>query len=371
MDETRWNNLVSTVGNFDMIAVAAGVGASEWDGPACKAAVIDVARRATTPYCDSGCSPLGFCDSDCRDVADLCGRMVSYDVLQGVMTGGGYEMVMKGMIGDLAPCLNDILVYITGDGDASKICDSSFSSFAHMSFGSAPNTDCLPLSTDPNSFLRDPSSSPSSGSCALSKYDVYEAEKADVIARNEALLSEARNATPPVVEPVLVETKSYPWWRGVAIPTIPLLMFALLWVGDRLSVKKKEAGAENLAAVTPVSPPRARSCCRRRCRCSSAAEAGKRREGRRGREREDHKVSLLLPLLQCGRSGQGTRGQEGARARRSQGIATAAAALLRKKWASERASGDANPNERARPHLARPHLSSAALGSAAPEIGRT
>ncbi|GMI31372.1 hypothetical protein TeGR_g13262, partial [Tetraparma gracilis] len=249
MDETRWNKMVSTVGNFDMIAVAAGIGPSEWDGPACKAAVIDTARRATTPYCSSSCSPLGFCDSDCRDVATLCGRMVSYDVLQGVMPNGAYEMIMKGMIGDLVPCLNDILVYITGNGDASKICDSSFYPFSHMSFGSTPNTDCLPLSTDPNPFLRDPSSS---GSCALSNWDIFAAELDDVTAHNEALLLNATNATAADETAEEEPPPRFPSWREPAVALIPPAMLLLLLVGDRLSVKKKKSDSDNLATVTPV-----------------------------------------------------------------------------------------------------------------------
>jgi hypothetical protein len=35
---------------------------------------------------------------------------------------------------------------------------------------------------------------------------------------------------------------------------IPAIMFVLLLVGDRLSIKKKKSSSDNLAAVTPVSP---------------------------------------------------------------------------------------------------------------------
>ncbi|GMI39661.1 hypothetical protein TeGR_g11879 [Tetraparma gracilis] len=249
MDETRWDKLVSTVGNFDMIAVAAGVAPSEWDGPACKATIIDAARRATTPHCSSDCIPLGVCDADCNDIVDVCRRMVSHDVLQGVMKGGNFEVVMKGMIGDLAPCLNDVLIWVTGNGDASKICNSSFYPFESMSFGSTPNRTCLPLSTDPNTFLRDPSTPPD-GDCALSKFDNFAAELANVTAHNKALDAAAEATANDVVDAPADER---PWWRAFAAPGIPLLMFALLAAGDWLSVKKKKAPSENnMAAVAPV-----------------------------------------------------------------------------------------------------------------------
>ncbi|GMI57835.1 hypothetical protein TeGR_g3637, partial [Tetraparma gracilis] len=256
MDETKWNKMVSTIGNLDMIAVAAGVDPHEWDGPACKAAIIDAARRATTPYCSSDCTPLGVCDTDCRSVADVCGRMVEYDVLQNIMENGAYVAIMTSMLGnDLAPCFNDVLVWVTGNGDASKICDSASYPFSHMSFGATPSEDCLPVSTDPNSFLRNSSSS--SGNCSLSRWDNYGADFDNVTALNderaaynEALVLNATNAT--AAEEIVDESRPrFPSWREPAIVLIPAIMFVLLWVGDRLSIKKKKSDSDNLAAVTP------------------------------------------------------------------------------------------------------------------------
>jgi hypothetical protein len=172
--------------------------------------------------------------------------LTTYDgVLELVLPGGAFSPVLLGMVGaDVLPCTVEFFQLASGNGDESKICDSSSSTFSNMAFGSTPYVDCLPLSIeDPNTFLRDPSSS---GSCALSTWDEHDADVAAVEAHNAELLLNATLAVDDVDAP----SPEFPWWREVAVPGLPLLMFALLWVGDWFSLKKEEG--KDLAAVTPV-----------------------------------------------------------------------------------------------------------------------
>ncbi|GMI51515.1 hypothetical protein TeGR_g1888 [Tetraparma gracilis] len=243
--------LEGVIDAMDMIAVAAGVGDDEWQKNECKAHLKSAARLATTPYCSpSSCAPLGFCDSDCHTGREFCGRLTDYDgVIDKVLPGGEFHAVVGGMVGaELLPCAVKLLQLVSGGGDDSKICNSSSSTFSNMAFGSTPYVDCLPLSVDdPNSFLRDSSSS---GSCALSNWDVYAADFDDVTSYNDALLLNATNVT-AADETAEEPPPRFPSWREPALVLIPPVTFLLLWAGDRLSVKKK-AVSDNLATVTPV-----------------------------------------------------------------------------------------------------------------------
>ena len=247
--EADQSNLEAVIDAMDMIAMAVGVADDEWQEEECKAFLKRAFRSMTTPYCSpSSCAPLGFCDSDCHAGRELCGRLMTYDgVLEYVLPGGPFNLVLVGMVGaDVLPCTVEFFQLASGNGDDSKICDSSSTTFSNMAFGSTPYVDCLPLSIEnPNTVLRDPSSS---GSCALSIWDEHAAGVAAVEAHNEALLVGANNSTQARDEEL---RREFPWWREVAVPGLPLLMFALLWVGDWFSLKKEEG--KDLAAVTPVS----------------------------------------------------------------------------------------------------------------------
>ncbi|GMI54217.1 hypothetical protein TeGR_g1050, partial [Tetraparma gracilis] len=122
-----------------------------------------------------------------------------------------------------------------------------------MAFGSSPGVDCLPLSTDPNSFLRDPSTS-SIGDCALAQWDDFEVETSAVNAHNEELLAAAKNATNSTsgAEDLSVEAPadSYPAWRLPAIVGLLLIKIAAVLFGDALT--KKKTGGGDMAAVAPV-----------------------------------------------------------------------------------------------------------------------
>jgi hypothetical protein len=245
--EADLGKLEGAIDALDMIAVAAGVGDDEWEKDECKAYMKLIARLATTPYCSpSSCAPLGFCDSDCHTGREFCGRLADYEgVLDKVLPGGPFNAVLSSMVGaDALPCIVDLLQLVSGGGDESKICDSSSSTFSNMAFGSTPYVDCLPFSVDdPNTFLRDPSSS---GSCSLATWDEHDADVAAVEAHNTELLFNATLA----VEDADAPSPEFPWWREFAVPGLPLLMFALIWFGDWFSLKKEKG--EVLAAVTPV-----------------------------------------------------------------------------------------------------------------------
>ncbi|GMI31422.1 hypothetical protein TeGR_g2946 [Tetraparma gracilis] len=75
------------------------------------------------------------------------------------------------------------------------------------------------------------------GPCALSQWDSYESELADALEHNAILA----NATA-----VKEEGPGFPW-RELAIPAHLLIMFLLLWLGDRLSVKKAVVSASAVA----------------------------------------------------------------------------------------------------------------------------
>jgi hypothetical protein len=168
------------------------------------------------------------------------------------MQGGSFEFYVAQMVGeDLLPCVWDLWDYVTGSGDAAKICDSSTfaSSFSKMAFGSTPNVDCLPLSTaanDPNVFLRDPVA-PLDGSCSLPVWDAHDADVAAVEAHNDALL---RNAT-LAAENTTAPLPEWPWWREILLPALPIAQALLIFLGN-LRLKGTQEGG-NMAAVTPVS----------------------------------------------------------------------------------------------------------------------
>ncbi|GMI53744.1 hypothetical protein TeGR_g12588, partial [Tetraparma gracilis] len=123
-----------------------------------------------------------------------------------------------------------------------------------MAFGSSPGVDCLPLSADPNSFLRDPSTS-SIGDCALAQWDDFGVETAAVNAHNEDLLAAAKNATNATsgTEDLSVEAPadSYPAWRLPAIFGLLLIKIAAVLFGDALT--KKKTGGGDMAAVAPFA----------------------------------------------------------------------------------------------------------------------
>ncbi|GMI27400.1 hypothetical protein TeGR_g5264 [Tetraparma gracilis] len=248
-EEADMNTLLGAINALDVVATSSGVTDDQWDKEECKSKLMDVARRAMTPYCSSSCAPLGFCDADCRSVKESCGMMASYHVLEIIIEGGlEYEEIMIPVLGDLAPCVSEIFAYVTGEGDESKICNSASSrdsTFSHMSFGSTPDSDCLLLEDDPNSFLR----GSTTGECSLARWDEYDEEFASVMTYNDALTA---NATAAHVEVDEEEVgPEHPWWREPASALIPALMFVVLWVGDRLSVKKDaSSGSQN--SVAPV-----------------------------------------------------------------------------------------------------------------------
>ncbi|GMI33963.1 hypothetical protein TeGR_g4129 [Tetraparma gracilis] len=248
-EEADMAMLLGAINALDVVATLTDVTDDQWDKEECKSKLMDVARRAMTPYCSSSCAPLGFCDADCWSAKESCGRMASYHVLEYIMEGGmRYEEAMVPVLGDLAPCVSEIFAYVTGEGDGSKICNSAASrdsTFSHMSFGSTPNSDCLLLEDDPNSFLR----GSTTGECSLARWDEYDEELASVVTYNDAL---AANATAAHVEVDEEEAgPERPRWREPAAGLIPALMFVVLWVGDWLS-GKKDASSANMNAVAPV-----------------------------------------------------------------------------------------------------------------------
>ncbi|GMI33570.1 hypothetical protein TeGR_g12023, partial [Tetraparma gracilis] len=139
-----------------------------------------------------------------------------------------------------------------------------------MSFGSSPDADCMLLSDEPLAFLRDLSSS-ADGDCALFDWDFFNATLTNATAHNDALEHTERLEQERLVQERLelsaanAAPSASLWdeWRLVIIALHPLVMFVLLYIGDKLSVvKKKSSTSENLAAVTPVldtftSPPTA------------------------------------------------------------------------------------------------------------------
>jgi hypothetical protein len=244
------DKLLGAINALDVVATSSGVTDDQWDKEECKSKLMDVARRAMTPYCSSSCAPLGFCDADCMSVKESCGRMANYDVIGPLIQGGyNYGQITVSVLGDLAPCVSEIFAYVTGNGDSSNICNSAASrdsEFSHMAFGSTPNSDCLLLEDDPNSFLR----GSTTGECSLALWDEYDEELASVVTYNDAL---AANATAAHVEVDEEEAgPERPRWREPAAGLIPALMFVVLWVGDWLS-GKKDASSANMNAVAPVS----------------------------------------------------------------------------------------------------------------------
>ncbi|GMI33994.1 hypothetical protein TeGR_g2719, partial [Tetraparma gracilis] len=255
-EEADWDKIIGAIGNLGAVATVAGVTESQWDEEVCIGKILNMTLRAMTPYCSSTCSPLGFCESDCHSAVESCGRFATKFVLKDVMKGGQNYFVVEAMLGvDLASCVDDMFNYVTNNNyDSSKICTSPRSGFSHMSFGSTPNVDCLLIEDDPNAVLRDPLAN---GECALARWDAYKEEFASVTEANEAItanMTHAANLTSTSDDASKKEEGSrFPPWRDPAIVLIPALMFMLLWVGDRLAVKKKKTtGPENLAAVTPV-----------------------------------------------------------------------------------------------------------------------
>jgi hypothetical protein len=245
--------LEAAIDSLDVVATLSGVGPNDWDAASCKANLKQIARLATTPYCSpSSCAPLGFCDVDCSTSREACGLLASYSVLEQVLQGGVYHSILSGMVGSaLVPCTVELLSHVTGGGDDSKICDSASSTFDNMAFGAMPYVDCLPLSrvSDPNDLLRGPFAPPD-GSCALSAWDIHEAELAAVAAHNEALKINATAASVGSVEEA--DAPSYPWWRSVALPVLPLLQAICIFAGRFYIKKGDREDTGNMAAVTPV-----------------------------------------------------------------------------------------------------------------------
>jgi hypothetical protein len=269
MTEAMFSKLSSAIDSLNMIAAAAGVADDEWDEDACKGILKELTRRAVTPHCSSTCQALGSCDDDCHAALEACGPLGTYNIQQLVLPGGPGYPVLVGMVGsEVLPCFLELSHYATGNGDDSKICDSSSSTFSHMAFGSSPGVDCLPLSTDPNSFLRDPSTS-SIGDCALAQWDDFEVETSAVNAHNEELLAAAKNATNSTsgAEDLSVEAPadSYPAWRLPAIFGLLLIKIAAVLFGDALT--KKKTGGGDMAAVAPVRALGRHARARKRGRC--------------------------------------------------------------------------------------------------------
>jgi hypothetical protein len=245
MTEEKWTRVTNAIGTMGLISMLAGVLPHEWDEDACVGLMEAAARRAAAPLCGSDCTPLGYCDSDCSELASVCGRVATFEVLEQVLPGGSFESGLTAIIGeDLAPCVQDILGSISGGG-VTDACDSSAftatsNSSGRMSFGSNPYEDCLPLSADPDSFLRNPSTSPD-GSCALSRWDDYEADDAAVISHNARLVDEALNAAGILTSDDSdedVPEKAFPNWRGIVMPLVVAVQGVLVFVGD-LAAKRK------------------------------------------------------------------------------------------------------------------------------------
>ncbi|GMI54307.1 hypothetical protein TeGR_g13771 [Tetraparma gracilis] len=123
--------------------------------------------------------------------------------------------------------------------------------------GATPGVDCLLMSTDGASFLRN--SSIEAGVCALRNWDEYELELANVTEQNAALLAAAENASAVTVceeEEEEVYEATYPAWRTFALPGLWLLQVALIFVGDLLS-RYAPGEKKNERRVTPVEvrPP--------------------------------------------------------------------------------------------------------------------
>jgi hypothetical protein len=195
-----------------VIAMASGMTSDDWDEATCKASLAGIAKLAFSPYCSPSCSPLGFCDSDCRVAVAACGKIASHDILEEVMSGGDFHHIIVGIVGGehVAGCLEDMFTYVTGWGDyrdvpagvdpdntPERICNSALMKAESLApliaTGATPGVDCLLMSTDGASFLRN--SSIEAGVCALRNWDEYELELANVTEQNAALLAAAENAS--------------------------------------------------------------------------------------------------------------------------------------------------------------------------------
>jgi hypothetical protein len=235
-----------------MIAVAAGVSDDQWQKDECKANIKSLARRAMTPYCSpDSCSPLGFCDSDCNAGRDACGPLANYHgVLEGVLPGGSYYFMLSGMVGSaVLPCVVEVLQYVSGNGYDFMACNSAaFPSHTHTQFGSSPFVDCLPMAvTDPNTFLRNTSSSASSSSnCSLPTWDAHDAELVRITTHNNELLLNATLASEQFSQP----PPTFPSYRSLLLPLLPLLQAIFIYLGRACSTSTPSPPD---GRVTPVA----------------------------------------------------------------------------------------------------------------------
>jgi Leucine-rich repeat (LRR) protein len=252
MTDADGDLIISAFQLLDTAALLQGVGPDDWDAEECKRLLNVATTRAFSPACSADCEPLGFCDEDCDRVIEACGKIASYDILQMVMEGGSFYHGLVGLVGErIAPCISDLFTYVSGGGNASKICTSAVqpASLAYVATGANPGQDCFPLATDLDVFLRDPAAE---GQCALKNWAEYAAEVAAVEAynaRNDTSdqSSAAAGGTNGAAEPPV---PAFPWWRKIALPGLVLATFLLSWAGGLAAAKKLTKGG-NPSAVTP------------------------------------------------------------------------------------------------------------------------
>jgi len=193
MEATDVQRILDAISNLNALAPNAGVKDSEWDSNLCLSLLAQLSIRATLPFCDHDCQPLGFCDVDCHATHTACGKMGEFTTLSAILPGGEYHETLKSLIGDddITLCIADILVYVTGNGNDEDICVSTAASLetAKISLGNEPGVNCILLDENPIDVLNGPNLG--FGTCKLKNWDTYLDEVADVD-RTNALLQVRR-----------------------------------------------------------------------------------------------------------------------------------------------------------------------------------